>query len=227
MSESRFPTSPRSKPRQHPERGTFDRETVYSILDEGLIAHVGIVVDGQPFVLPMGYGRRGDSLFLHGSRISRLLGELADGAPVCVSVTLVDGLVVARSTFSSSMNYRSVVAFGRARRVEGDEARRAALRVITEHLIPGRDAEVRPSTAKELAATEIVEVAIEEATAKTRSGGPKDPPEDVRLPTWAGVLPLAVAQGAPIPAVDLPAGVEAPKSLLPWLRPGAIARSGE
>jgi len=215
---SDFSPGQRSRLQRHPERGSHERKEVYAILDEGFVCHVGLVVEGRPLVIPMLYGRDGDRLLLHGAVKGRLLNALAGGAEACITVTLVDGLVVARSTFHSSLNYRSVVAFGRARRVEGGTQRRQALERLVEHLIPGRTPEARPSTDGELAATEIVEFTIDEATSKVRRGPPQEPAEDRVLPIWAGVLPLGLAIGAPVAAPDLPAGVGLAGSVARWRR---------
>ena len=202
--------SERARPRRHAERGTTERAVVDAILDEGLVAHVGFVVDGQPYVIPMGYARDRDRILLHGSVKSRLMAALAAGVPACVTVTHLDGVVMARSTFHSSMNYRSAVVFGTARAIEDPAEKRRALDLLTEHLIPGRGADARGPDDGELAATQVVELSIEEATAKVRSGPPKDRPGDERLPIWAGVVPLAMAPGSPEAAPDLPAGIEPP-----------------
>jgi nitroimidazol reductase NimA-like FMN-containing flavoprotein (pyridoxamine 5'-phosphate oxidase superfamily) len=219
MTSSDFPASERSRLRRQPGRGCHDRELIHAILDEGLVCHVGVVVEGRPVVIPMAYGRDGDRLILHGAVASRLMTTLAEGAEVCVSVTLVDGLVLARSTFHSSLNYRSVVAFGTARRIRGDDARRAALETLVEHIVPGRSQEARASTEAELKATEVVELRIEEATAKVRSGPPKEPETDRNLPVWAGVLPLSLSIGTPEPAPDLTAGLSPSEVVTRWRRP--------
>jgi uncharacterized protein len=172
---------------------------VCQILDAGFLAHIGFNVDGQPFVIPTLYGREGEVLFLHGSAASRMLRELDSGIPACVNVTLVDGLVLARSAFHHSMNYRSVVAFGTARKINDADQKTEALRVISEHLIRGRWDEVRVPTEKELKATAVLEFTMEEASAKVRSGPPMDDEEDYALPVWAGVLPLTLIPSAPIP----------------------------
>ena len=219
MTSSDFPVSDRSRLRRQPGRGSHDREQIYAILDEGLVCHVSVVVEGRPVVIPMAYGRDGDRLLLHGAIASRLMKTLAEGAEVCVGVTLVDGLVLARSTFHSSLNYRSVVAFGRARRIQGDEARRAALDALVEHIVPGRSQEARAPSEAELKATEVVELLIEEATAKVRSGPPKEPAGDCTLPVWAGVLPLSLAVGTPEAAPDLAAGLRPSEVIVRWRRP--------
>ena len=219
MTNSDFPASERSRLRSRPERGSYDREQIYAILDEGLVCHVSVVVEGRPVVIPMAYGRDGDRLLLHGAIASRLMKTLAAGADACVSVTLVDGLVLARSTFHTSFNYRSVVAFGRTRRLEGEQARRAALDVLVEHIVPGRSREARAPSEAELNSTEVVELLIEEATAKVRSGPPKEPAGDCKLPVWAGVLPLSLAVETPEPAPDLAAGLGPSQVVTRWRRP--------
>jgi uncharacterized protein len=185
-----FARTERTTLRRLPKRGSYEREAVYSILDEGFVCHVGFVSDGQPFVIPTAYGRAGDELYLHGARASRMLKALRDGAQVCVAVTLLDGLVLARSAFHHSMNYRSVVVFGRARLVESDEEKERALEAFTEHLVPGRWAEVRWPTKEELDATLVLALPLAEASAKVRTGPPIDDEEDYSLPVWAGVAPL-------------------------------------
>lgn len=214
------PPSPRTAVRRVKERGAYDRETVAAILDEGLVAHVGFAVDGAPFVIPMAYARDGDRLLLHGAGASRLMKHLAGGEPVCVTVTLLDGLVVARSLFDHSMNYRSVVVFGNARPIREPEAKEAALVALAERILPGRSAEARGPSPQELAATEILELPLAEASAKIRSGPPKDSEVDLGLPVWAGVLPLHLAAGDPEPAPDLLPGVEMPASVRGWRRDG-------
>ena len=205
-----FSPTARTTLRRLPKRGSFERETVYGILDEGFVCHVGFVADGQPFVIPTAYGRRGDVLYIHGARASRMQKALAAGADVCVTVTLVDGLVLARSAFHHSINYRSVVVFGRARVVESEEEKSAALEAFTEHVMPGRWADVRWPTAQELAATTVLAIQLSEASAKVRSGPPVDDEEDYALPVWAGVLPLGVEPGAPEPDPRLHEGTPLP-----------------
>ncbi len=209
----------RATPRRHAERGTADRAAVNAILDEGLVAHVGVSLDGQPVVIPMGYARDGDRLILHGSVKSRLMRALARGAPACVTVTHLDGVVLARSTFHSSMNYRSAVVFGTARAIEDPAEKRRALEILTEHLIPGRGADARGPDDGELAATMVVELSIEDATAKSRGGPPKDRKGDERLPIWAGVVPLAMEPGEPVTAPDVPAGMVVPAYVRGYRRP--------
>jgi len=173
----------RTELRRVPDRGSRDWQTIYQILDAGFLAHVGFIVDGQPFVIPTLYGRDGDRLYLHGSAASRMLRELETGIQVCVTVTLVDGLVLARSAFDHSMNYRSVVAFGNARKIADSEQKIRCLRVISEHLIAGRWKEVREPSDKELKATTVLEFSIEEASSKVRSGPPVDSESDYDLPS--------------------------------------------
>lgn len=206
-----FPTTARTALRRLPKRGSFERQTVYEILDEGFVCHVGFVADGQPFVIPTAYGRAGDELYLHGARASRMLKALAGGSDVCVTVTLTDGLVLARSAFHHSINYRSVVVFGRARVVESDEEKTRALRAFTEHVMPGRWDEVRWPTPQELAATLVLALPLSEASAKIRTGPPIDDEEDYALPVWAGVVPLGTSAGEPEPDPRLPAGTPLPE----------------
>ena len=198
MSQSHTPT-PRTRLVREPERAVYDREAAYQILDEGFICHVGFVVDGQPFVIPTGYGRSGDNLYIHGSAASRMLRNLDQGIPVCVTVTLLDGLVLARSIFNHSMNYRSVVIVGTASAVTDPAEKLEALRLLSEHILPGRWAESRFPSEKELKATTALRLPIQEYSAKVRQGPPIDDADDYAFRTWAGVLPLTVVPGAPIP----------------------------
>ena len=190
--------TPRTTLGRHPERGTHERETINRILDEGFVCHVGFVSDGQPYVIPTGYGRVGDDLYLHGSAASRMLRNLEKGIAMCVTVTLLDGLVMARAAFSHSMNYRSVVVLGKAHLVEDPKEKMAALQAITEHIVPGRWAETRWPTEQELKATSVLKLPLTEASAKIRTGGPKDKEEDLSFPVWAGVLPLSLVPGTPV-----------------------------
>jgi nitroimidazol reductase NimA-like FMN-containing flavoprotein (pyridoxamine 5'-phosphate oxidase superfamily) len=206
-----FPRTARTTLRRLPKRGSFERQTVNEMLDEGFVCHVGFVSAGQPFVIPTAYGRAGDELYLHGARASRMLKALAEGSDVCVTVTLVDGLVLARSAFHHSINYRSVVVFGRARVVETDEEKTRALRAFTEHVMPGRWEEVRWPTPEELAATLVLALPLSEASAKIRTGPPIDDEEDYQLPVWAGVLPLGTSSGEPDPDPRLPAETPLPE----------------
>jgi nitroimidazol reductase NimA-like FMN-containing flavoprotein (pyridoxamine 5'-phosphate oxidase superfamily) len=175
--------------KREPQRARYDRETIEAILDEALICHVGFEVDGRPYVMPTLHARVGDRLYVHGSAASRMLRHAEAGAPVCVTVTLVDGLVLAKSVFNHSVNYRSAVIFGTATLVEGDE-KREALRALTEQLAPGRWDEARQPSDQELKATWILSLPLDEASAKVRVGGPEDEPEDVDLPVWSGLVPV-------------------------------------
>lgn len=188
----------RTRVKRLPNRGVYDRETIYSILDEAFICHVGYVFDGQPYVIPTGYARIGDDLYIHGSSASRMLRNLAQGVDVCVTVTLVDGLVLARSAFHHSINYRSVVVLGKATLVEDAAEKDKALEAFTEHIIPGRWPDIRWPNEVELKATSVLKLPIEEASAKVRVGDPKDDEEDYAMEIWAGVLPLSFVPGKPI-----------------------------
>ena len=200
-----FQPTPNTTLKRLPQRGVFDRATVYGILDEAFICHVGFVVDGQPFVIPTSFGRAGDQLFIHGSAASRMLRNLAQGVPVCVTVTLLDALVLARSAFHHSVNYRSVVIFGTAQLVEDAAQKMHALEVITDHIVPGRWAEVREPNAQEMKGTTVLALPLTEASAKVRTGPPVDDEEDLALPVWAGVLPLHTVTGAPLADAYTPA----------------------
>lgn len=196
-----------------PKRGAYDRETVNSILDEGFICHVGFVIDGHPYVIPTGYARSGDELYIHGSSASRMLRELSDGVEVCVTVTLIDGLVLARSAFHHSMNYRSVVILGRAQSIVDSAEKNRALELLTDHFLAGRWQEVRPPTELELKATSVLRLPITEASAKIRTGPPIDDDEDYDLDIWAGVVPLTLHRGEPMADERLKSGVSIPPSL--------------
>lgn len=200
----------RTRVKRLPARGAYDRETIYSILNEAFICHVGFAVDGQPYVIPTGFARIGDDLYVHGSSASRMLRSLAKGIDVCVTVTLVDGLVLARSAFHHSVNYRSVVILGKAQLVEDADEKNKALEAFTEHVIPGRWAEIRWPTELELKATSVLKLQIEEASAKIRTGDPKDDEEDYAMSVWAGVLPLTVEAGEPIKDEKLGESVPVP-----------------
>jgi len=204
-----FPKTSRSTLKRLAERGRYDKASVHAVLDAGRIAHVGIAPDGEPVVIPVLYARMGDEVVFHGAKASRLLKVLKSGGPVCLTVTIVDGLVLARSLFEHSMNYRSVVAFGRGRLLEGEE-KLAALQAISEHLLPGRWDDARRPSEKELKATTVVAVEIEEAAAKIRTGGPEDNEEDYTLPVWAGVVPVREVYGEPEPDERLRSGVDVP-----------------
>ncbi|MCF4166636.1 pyridoxamine 5'-phosphate oxidase family protein [Zavarzinia compransoris] len=196
-----FPVTENTRLRRLPRRGSYDHAAVHAILDEALVAHVGFIGSaGQPVVLPTAFARRGDVVILHGSVVGRLMKTLAEGVPLCLTVTLLDGLVLAKSAFHHSMNYRSVTVFGHARLVTGANEKEAALRALTERLTPGRWDALRPVTAKEVAATTVLELPLLEAVAKTRSGPPVDDAEDLDWPVFAGVVPLSMVAGDAIPA---------------------------
>ena len=193
----------RTRVRRIPELAVKDRSTLHRVLDAGLVGHLGLTDEGgQPFVLPVGYARAGEALLMHGSAASRLFRLCAAGAPVCFTMTLLDGLVLARSAFESSMNYRSVMALGHCSVLHG-RTKELALRLISEHLIPERWAEVRKPSANELRATAVLELPLDECSVKINADGPDDPAEDVELPVWAGRLPLVRQWGDPVPAADL------------------------
>ncbi|MGW7519524.1 pyridoxamine 5'-phosphate oxidase family protein [Streptomyces sp. NPDC054796] len=218
------PYSPteRTVPTRARERATYDREVVHSILDAGYLCHLGFVRDGAPVVLPTLYARVGERLYVHGSTGSRPLreaGERDPGLPVCLTVTHVDGLVLARSAFHHSINYRSVVVHGTAVQVTGREERSAALDALTDHIVPGRAADSRPANPKELAATAVLRLDLEEVSAKIRAKGPSDDEEDLGLPYWTGVVPVTRTYGTPVPADDLAPGIGLPA----YLAPAALA----
>lgn len=213
-----FPQTDRTTLKRLPKRGHFDRETVDSILDEGIICHVGFVIEGQPFVIPTGYARVDDSLYVHGSQASRMLRSLATGVDVCVTVTLLDGLVLARSAFHHSMNYRSVVVFGRAKLVTEIDEKNAALFALSEHFIKGRWNDVREPTEPELRQTSVLKLQLDEVSAKVRNGPPLDDDEDYELPIWAGVIPLRFEASTPIPDPRLIDGVPVPDYALKYER---------
>jgi uncharacterized protein len=205
------PSTARTRVVREAERGLYDRETVYRILDAGFLCHVGFVADGQPFVIPTSYGRQDASLYIHGSAASRMLRQMKDSVPVCITVTLLDGLVLARSVFNHSMNYRSVVILGKATLLENAEEKLAALRVLSEHILPGRWDDSRQPNERELKATSVLRVPIEEFSAKVRTGPPMDDEEDHSFPTWAGVVPLEMKAGAPINDARLLPGKAVPE----------------
>jgi nitroimidazol reductase NimA-like FMN-containing flavoprotein (pyridoxamine 5'-phosphate oxidase superfamily) len=209
MSQPYTPT-PRTRLVREADRAVYDREAAYRILDEGFLCHVGFVLDGQPFVIPTSYGRKGDSLFIHGSAASRMLRQAKEGVPVCITVTLLDGLVLARSIFNHSMNYRSVVVLGKATLVDDPAEKIEALRLLSEHIIPGRWADSRQPNERELKATSILRVPIEEFSAKVRKGPVVDDEEDYSFPTWAGVVPLEMVAGEPVDDARLVPGQEVP-----------------
>ena len=219
MSQLYTPT-PRTRLVREAERAVYDREAVYCILDEGFLCHVGFVVDGQPFVIPTSYGRKDASLYIHGSAASRMLRNLKEGLPVCITVTLLDGLVLARSIFNHSMNYRSVVVLGKATLVDRPAEKLEALRLLSEHIIPGRWADSRQPNERELKQTSVLRVPIEEFSAKVRTGPPIDDEEDYSFPTWAGVVPLETIPAAPISDQRLDRKIAVPGYLRPYSRRG-------
>lgn len=218
MKETYTPST-RTRVTREPQRGVYEREVAYRILDEGFVCHVGFTLEDQPFVLPMAYGRRDDFLYIHGSVASRMLRALREGVAVCVTVTLIDGLVLARSVFNHSMNYRSVVILGRATAVEDASEKIEALRHLAEHLIPGRWAEARSPHEMELKATLILRVPIREFSAKVRAGPPIDDEIDYSFPTWAGVIPFETVAGEPIPDPRLADQVPVPDYAVRYSRP--------
>jgi uncharacterized protein len=214
-SMSDTPPSERAKINRLPERGAYDRETIYSILDEGMVCHVGFAIGGQPFVIPMTYARSGDKLLVHGFGGSRLMRAMKNGAELCVTVTHVDALVLARSAFHHSMNFRSVMAFGKARLIEDDGEKTAAFRKFFEHLVPGRWIDVRPPNVKELAQTALFEIPLDEVSAKIRTGPAVDEKADYELDTWAGLLPFELKSGSPQEDPNLKSGIRLPDYLDP------------
>ncbi len=218
MSESQIPTA-RTRVVREPDRAVYDREAVYRILDEGFLCHVGFMVDGQPFVIPTSYGRKDAELYIHGSAASRMLRQTQkEGVPICITVTLLDGLVLARSIFNHSMNYRSVVVLGKATLVDDASEKLAALRVLSEHILPGRWDDSRGPNERELKATSVLRVPIEEFSAKVRVGPPIDDEEDYAFPTWAGVIPLEMVAGKPIDDARLMAGKAVPDYVANYTR---------
>jgi len=211
------PTS-RTRRRRIAGRGVFDRATMYAILDEALICHVGFVEDGQPFVIPMIHARMGDRLLLHGSPGSRMLTRLRAGEPFSVTVTILDGLVLARSLMHHSVNYRSVVILAKAAEVTGREEKRTALNALTEHVVPGQWDHARRPSDKELDATMVLSLPLDEMSAKIRTGPPIDEPADYELPVWAGVIPLSLTPGAPQPDPKLAPGTSVPQHIVNWRR---------
>ena len=215
--------SPRVRVRRLPERGRYDGEAIEAVLDAGLVAHLGFVIDGQPYVIPTLHARIDDQVYVHGSAASRALRALSGRTPVCLTVTLLDGIVLARSVFEHSMNYRSVVVLGRASPVVERDEKLAALEAFTEKLLPGRWAESRPPTPTELKATSVLRMSLEEASAKIRDGGPEDgDTPDADLDVWAGYLPLAVTALDPVPDPALRPGIPVPPALRPYRRPGFV-----
>jgi hypothetical protein len=210
---SEFTPTERTQVKRLPKRGKYDEETVHQILDSAFVCHVGFTVDDQPFVIPTNFGRSGNTLYLHGSAASRMLRTLTEGIPVCVTVTHVDGLVLARSAFHHSVNYRSVVILGTAKLVADSAQKMEALRIFTEHVMKGRWDDVRQPTEQELKATTVLSLALEEVSAKVRTGGPIDDEPDYSLPIWAGVLPLETIAKAPIPDARMTQEISIPAYL--------------
>lgn len=217
MSEQISQTT-RTKLKRIPKRGNFERETIYKILDEAFICHVGFAVDNQPFVIPTSFARIDNRLVIHGSAASRMMRSLSEEIDVCVTVTLIDGLVLARSAFHHSMNYRSVVVFGKAKVVEDENEKFDALRAFTEHIVPNRWSEIRPPTKNELKGTTVLSLPLTEASAKIRTGNPVDDEEDYALEVWAGVLPLNLTTGVPINDKSLKSGISIPQNVLNYTR---------
>jgi uncharacterized protein len=213
-----FSPTERTTLKRLPKRGVYDRDVVYAILDEALICHVGFTVNDRPIVIPTGFGRVDDRLYIHGSQASRMLRTVGVGIDVCITVTLLDGLVLARSAFHHSMNYRSVVIFGRASVIENREEKLAALVAFSEHVIPGRWAEVREPTEQELKATTVLALPLAEVSAKVRTGPPLDDEEDYALDVWAGVIPLRLNTCAPISDPRLPQNIEPPAYAINYKR---------
>ena len=210
MAESTVPTA-RTRVVREPQRAVYDRQTIYEILDEGFVCHVGFVIDRQPFVIPTSYGRKDDVLYIHGSAASRMLRNAGKGIPICVTVTLLDGLVLARSIFNHSMNYRSVVVMGTAVAIEDREEKLAALRILSDHILPGRWNDARQPNDQELKATTVIRLPIEEFSAKVRQGMPIDDEVDYAFPTWAGIIPLNLVPAAPVGDTRLQTGTVVPE----------------
>jgi nitroimidazol reductase NimA-like FMN-containing flavoprotein (pyridoxamine 5'-phosphate oxidase superfamily) len=208
---SQFTPTKRTQVQRLPDRGQYDSETIYRILDEAFLCHVGFVVDGQPFVIPTAFARIEDKVYIHGSAASRMLRTLAGGVQVCATVTLVDGLVLARSAFHHSMNYRSVVILGRATVVKESREKLRALQAFTDHIVTGRWDGLRPVRESELKATTVLALPLAEVSAKIRSGPPKDEAEDYDLPIWAGVVPLRLVASEPVPDPKLPGEIATPE----------------
>jgi nitroimidazol reductase NimA-like FMN-containing flavoprotein (pyridoxamine 5'-phosphate oxidase superfamily) len=215
-----FTQTDRNRIKRLPKRGLYDHQTIYRILDEALICHVAFVEQGQPYVIPTNFARVEDRILLHGAKASRLLKHVEAGHPICVEVTIVDGLVLARSVFNNSVNYRSVVIFGKGHLIEDDQEKLKALQAVTEHLIPGRWQEARLPNRKELNATSVVSINIDDASAKVRMGPPVDEQEDYALSIWAGVLPLQKTPLAPVRDELLSEDIPLPKSVDQYSRKG-------
>ncbi len=215
---SQYDVTPRTKVKRLPKRAVYNKKEIYEIIDESLLCHIGFVHEGQPYVIPTIQARIGTTLYVHGSAASRMLRSLGEGVPACVTVTLLDGLVLARSTFHHSMNYRSVVILGSLELVSDPDVKRDVLEAIVEHVIPGRSEEARGPTDKELKATSVLAIEINEASAKIRSGPPGDDEEDYALPIWGGVLPVSLETGTPVPDDRLVEGVTVPDYVLRYAR---------
>lgn len=224
---STFAPTKRTTLKRLPKRAQYDRSAVYRILDEAFICHVGFVADGNPIVIPTSYGRIEDDVYIHGSAASRMLRAVGEGIDVCVTVTLIDGLVLARSAFHHSINYRSVVIFGNAKIVDDVEEKSAALRAFTEHVVPERWPDIRWPDESELQATLVLKLPLVEVSAKVRTGPPIDDEDDYKLPVWAGVVPLSIVSSAPISDDRAPAGIEAPAYVRNYRRPGWESTKGQ
>jgi uncharacterized protein len=216
---SQIPQTERTTLKRLPKRGSFDREVINAILDEGFVCHAGFIADEKPVVIPTGYARVGENLIIHGSQASRMLRALGKGIDMCITVTLIDGLVLARSAFHHSMNYRSVVVFGRAQVIDNREEKLAALRALSEHMIRGRWDYVREPNEPELQQTTVLSVPLHEASAKIRTGQPVDDDEDYDLPIWAGILPLRISTDAPVADPLMRIDLEIPGHVLSYLKP--------
>ncbi len=213
MASMNDPSTERTRVRRHPERGRYEREAVYEILDEALYCHLGFEAGGHPYVIPTIHARVDEEVYVHGASASRMLLRLGEGVPMCLTATLLDGLVLARSVFSHSMNYRSVIVLGVATEVTDPDQKLAALRAVVEHVVPGRWQEARHPTAAELSGTRVLRIPLAEASAKVRSGPPKDPPEDLALPVWAGEIPVTLHVGRPVAAPGLRPEIAIPRYL--------------
>jgi nitroimidazol reductase NimA-like FMN-containing flavoprotein (pyridoxamine 5'-phosphate oxidase superfamily) len=224
MSKDNLEPTARATVQRVPERGSFDRQLIYSILDEGLVCHVSFTVEGRPFIIPTAYARMDDKVILHGAIKSRMMQQLAGGLELAFCVTLLDGLVLARSAFHHSMNYRSVILFGQAQPITDRAEKERALAVLVEHLVPGRGADARPASQGEVEATEILTLPITEGSSKVRTGPPSDAKRDMDLEVWAGLVPLKLAPQAPETAPDLRCNVPTPDYATDYRRPGELPR---
>jgi uncharacterized protein len=213
-----FTPTDRSKVRRLPKQGSYERDLIYTILDQGLVCHVGFAIQGQPYVIPTAYARIADHIYIHGSPISRMMRSLSSGIEVCITVTLLDGLVLARSAFHHSMNYRSAIIFGTATVVSELQQKMTALQAFSEHIVPGRWSDVRHPNSSELEATVVLALPLVEASAKVRAGAPTDEREDYSLPIWAGEIPLRLVANSPINDSALSAGIDPPDYASNYLR---------